>query len=286
MSAPAVRSFFHEGTATWTHVAYDPGAKRAAIVDPVLDYNPVNGAWSTKSADALLAFLREEGLTLDYLLETHIHADHLSAAPYLKDEAGGVIGIGAGVASVQETWNKRFNLAGVSAATPAHFDRQFTDNEPLPLGGIEGRVLSTPGHTANDVTYVFGDAAFVGDTFFNADYGVARTDFPGGDAPTLYRSLQKIMALPANTHLFLCHDYLAGDRKERVAVTSLTDQRANVMFGGLGEAAFVEMRRARDKELTPPVLLFPSVQVNIRAGELPPAEDNGAAFLKIPLRKA
>lgn len=286
MPAPEIRSFFHEPTSTWTHVVSDPETKRAAIVDPVLDYNAVSGAWSTKSADALIAYVREAGLSLDWLLETHIHADHLSSAPYLKSVLGGRIGIGAGVAGVQETWNKRFNLAGPAAGAPAHFDRQFTDEERVPLGGLEIRVLATPGHTANDVSYVVGDAAFVGDTFFAPDYGVARTDFPGGDAPTLYRSLAKLLALPVNTRVFLCHDYLAGDRKARIAVTSLTDQRANVMLAGLDEAAFAEKRRARDKEMTPPLLLFPAVQVNIRAGELPPPEQNGAAYLKIPLRKA
>lgn len=283
---PAIRSFFHEGTSTWTHVVSDPATKRAAIVDPVLDYNAVSGIFSTQSADALIAYARAEGVSVDWLLETHIHADHLSAAPHLKAELGCKIAIGAGIADVQALWNKRFNLTNGAAAHAAHFDRLFTDDETFAVGNIQGRILATPGHTANDVTYLIGDAAFVGDTFFMPDYGVGRTDFPGGDALTLYRSLQRLLALPDETRLFLCHDYLPREgRTERIAQTTIGAQRANTMLAGLDEAAFIEMRRARDKELSPPALLLPAVQVNIRAGALPAAEENGTAYLKIPLRK-
>jgi glyoxylase-like metal-dependent hydrolase (beta-lactamase superfamily II) len=286
MTAPNVASFLHAPTSTFTHIVSDPATKRAAVIDSVLDYDAVSGAISTTSADALIAHMRAHDLKLDWILETHIHADHLSAAPHLKAALGGRIGVGARIGSVQDTWNARFNLAGDLRADPALFDHLFTDGERIPLGEIEGRVMDTPGHTAVDVTYVFGDAAFVGDTLFMPDYGVARTDFPGGDAHALYASLQRILSLPPATRIFLCHDYLpASGRSQRAWETSVAAQRENVMLAGLSEAQFVEKRRARDKALAPPALLLPSLQVNIRAGNPPPPEANGISYLKIPLRR-
>jgi glyoxylase-like metal-dependent hydrolase (beta-lactamase superfamily II) len=286
MSSPTVSSFIHDPTGTVTHVVSDPVTRRAAIVDSVLDYDPASGCFGTQSADAVIAHVRENVLTVDWLLETHIHADHLSAAPYLKERVGGLICVGARIREVQETWNARFNLTNGLGASPGQFDRLLADDEAIALGEIEGRVIETPGHTAIDVAYIFGDAAFVGDTFFMPDYGVARADFPGGDAQKLYRSLHRILALPEETRLFLCHDYLpAGGRRARATQTTIAAERANVMLAGLSEAEFAARRRARDKDLAPPALLFPALQVNIRGGRLPPAEDNGVAYLKIPLRK-
>jgi glyoxylase-like metal-dependent hydrolase (beta-lactamase superfamily II) len=286
MTAPVVSSFIHDATGTITHVVSDPATRRAAIVDSVLDYEPVSGVWNTKSADAVIAHVRARKLEVDWLLETHIHADHLSAAPYLKEHLGGLIGVGARIGEVQETWNGRFNFGDGLRAVPGEFDRLFTDNESIAIGKIEGHVIETPGHTAIDVAYLFGDAAFVGDTFFMPDYGVARADFPGGCAHNLYRSLHRILALPEDTRLFLCHDYLPGNgRRERVVETTIAAERNNVMLAGLSEAEFVERRRARDKELAAPALLLPSLQVNIRGGRLPRPEDNGVAYLKRPLRK-
>lgn len=288
MTSPHVSSFLHAPTGTFTHVVWDPVSKRGAIIDSVLDYDAASGAVRTASADKLIAHVRELGLEIDWLLETHIHADHLSAAPYLKEElGGGRIAVGDGIASVQDTWNKRFNFGEALRGDPAAFDHLFADGDRFLLGSLEGRILAAPGHTAIDVVYVIGDAAFVGDTFFMPDYGVARTDFPGGDAAALYRSLNRILELPPQTRLFLCHDYLPAEgRDQRCAETTVADERANVMFAGMDEAAFVAARKARDKDLPPPALLLPSLQVNIRAGRLPPPEDNGVAYLKIPLRKA
>ncbi|MBL8548505.1 MAG: MBL fold metallo-hydrolase [Hyphomonadaceae bacterium] len=285
---PNVASFLHAPTGTYTHVVSCPVTRRAAIIDSVQDYDAPSGTLSTKSADAVIAHARAHDLKVDWLLETHIHADHLSAAPYLKHVLGGQVGVGAKIGSVQDTWNGRFNLPEPLRTQPGLFDHLFTDNEPIPLGEVAGRALDTPGHTAMDVTYLFGDAAFIGDTLFAPDYGVARTDFPGGKAETLYHSIVRILALPENTRLFLCHDYLPADgsRGERRPETSIAGQRGNLMWKDYpDEASFAAMRRERDKPLTPPVLLFPSLQVNIRAGEAPPPEANGVAYLKIPLRR-
>jgi glyoxylase-like metal-dependent hydrolase (beta-lactamase superfamily II) len=284
---PAVTTFFHEPTFTATHVVRDPAGTVAAIVDPVLDYDAAAGRTSTKSADALVAFIQERGLEVEWILETHAHADHLSAAAYLRDKLGGKIGIGAEIGRVQKTFADLFNFEAGFPTDGRQFDRLFKDGETFGIGTLEGRVLHTPGHTSACVTYVIGDAAFVGDTLFMPDYGTARADFPGGDASTLYRSIRRILDLPQATRLFLCHDYKTPGRDRFVWETTVAEQRTqNIhVHDGISETEFVAMRKSRDASLSAPVLLFPSVQVNVRAGRLPPAESNGISYLKIPLNR-
>ncbi|MEQ8602908.1 MAG: MBL fold metallo-hydrolase [Marivibrio sp.] len=283
-AAPAVKTFFDEDTFTATHVVWDPATKRAAVIDSVKDYDPKSGRTDTKSADALIAFVEGEGLGVDWILETHVHADHLTAAPYLKEKLGGKIALGARIDVVQGVFKKVFNAEESFATDGRQFDRLFEDGETFAIGELTAEVIHTPGHTPACVTYVVGDAAFVGDTLFMPDFGTARCDFPGGDARQLFRSIQKILALPPQTRLFLCHDYAPGGR-DYVWETTVADQKASNkhVHDGVSEDAFVEMRTARDKELSMPVLILPSVQVNMRAGELPPPEDNGVRYLKIPL---
>lgn len=282
---PQVRTFFDEATFTATHVVVDPDSRRCAILDPVLDYDPKSGRTSTGSADAVIEWVQGEDLSVDWLLETHVHADHLSAAPYLKERLGGTTGIGERVRDVQETFKNVFNAEPGFRTDGSQFERLFEDGESFRIGGLAGRVLHTPGHTPSCVTYVIGDAAFVGDTLFMPDYGTARCDFPGGDAATLYRSIRKVLSLPPETRLFLCHDYKAKGRDDFVWQTTVAEERArNVhVHDGIGEEAFVEMRQARDRTLAMPVLILPAVQVNMRAGHLPPPEDNGVSYLKIPV---
>lgn len=281
---PEVKGFFDRATCTITYVVADPASRRAAIVDPVLDYDPKAARTATRSADEVLAHVERAGLTVDWLLETHVHADHLSAAPYLKERLGGRTAIGAHVAAVQATFKKLFNLEPAFATDGRQFDHLFGADEPFLLGAIAGRALYTPGHTPDCVTYMIGDAAFVGDTIFMPDYGTARCDFPGGDAATLYRSIRQILALPPATRLFMCHDYMPGGREPRWE-TSIADEReGNIhVHDGVAERDFVTMRRARDETLGMPVLLLPAVQVNVRAGALPPPEANGVSYLKIPI---
>lgn len=282
---PQVRTFFDEATFTATHVVVDPDSRRCAILDPVLDYDPKSGRTSTGSADAVIEWVQGEDLSVDWLLETHVHADHLSAAPYLKERLGGTTGIGERVRDVQETFKNVFNAEPGFRTDGSQFERLFEDGESFRIGGLAGRVLHTPGHTPSCVTYVIGDAAFVGDTLFMPDYGTARCDFPGGDAATLYRSIRKVLSLPPETRLFLCHDYKTKGRDDFVWQTTVAEERArNVhVHDGIGEEAFVEMRQARDRTLAMPVLILPAVQVNMRAGHLPPPEDNGVSYLKIPV---
>lgn len=282
---PQVRTFFDEATFTATHVVVDPDSRRCAILDPVLDYDPKSGRTSTASADAVIEWVQGEDLSVDWLLETHVHADHLSGAPYLKERLGGTTGIGERVRDVQETFKNVFNAEPGFRTDGSQFERLFEDGESFRIGGLAGRVLHTPGHTPSCVTYVIGDAAFVGDTLFMPDYGTARCDFPGGDAATLYRSIRKVLSLPPETRLFLCHDYKAKGRDDFVWQTTVAEERArNVhVHDGIGEEAFVEMRQARDRTLAMPVLILPAVQVNMRAGHLPPPEDNGVSYLKIPV---
>ena len=284
MSAPAVTAFFDEATFTVTYVVADPGSAHAAIIDPVLDYDAASGRTSTASADAVAAFVRDNGLTVDWILETHVHADHLTAAPYLKEQLGGRIAIGGQVARVQETFKGVFNIDGL-ATDGSQFDQLFEDGDEFEVGGIAGAVIGTPGHTPACITYLIGDAAFVGDTLFMPDFGTARTDFPGGDAGMLYDSIQKILALPENTRLFMCHDYKAPGRDEYAWETSVAEQRAsNVHINeSVSREAFVAMREGRDAELGMPKLILPSIQVNVRAGRLPEPEANGVSYLKIPL---
>lgn len=282
---PEVKTFFDEVTFTATHVVWDPQTKATAIVDSVKDYDPKSGRTKTESADKIISFVNNQGLKVEWILETHVHADHLTAAPYLKGKLGGKTGIGARINTVQGVFKKIFNAEESFATDGRQFDKLFEDGETFSIGKLEARVMHTPGHTPACSTYVIGDAAFVGDTLFMPDYGTARCDFPGGDARQLYNSIQKILALPPETRLFLCHDYKAPGRDDYVWETTVAEERAkNVhVHEGVTENDFVKMRTERDKTLEMPVLILPSVQVNMRAGDLPPAEDNGVRYLKIPL---
>jgi glyoxylase-like metal-dependent hydrolase (beta-lactamase superfamily II) len=284
---PQVETFFDETTFTATHLVVDPASGRAAVVDTVRDYDPKAGRTSSESADRLIAHVREKGYEVEWLLETHCHADHLTASPYLKDKLGGRVAIGEHIRTVQKTFKAIFNAEPSFATDGSQFDRLFADGDTFKIGALEGRVIHTPGHTPACITYVIGDAAFVGDTLFMPDYGTARCDFPGGDAATLYRSIQKIFALPGETRLFLCHDYKAEGRDEFVWQTTVGEEAAHNkhVHRGVAEEAFVRMRTERDATLDMPVLILPSVQVNMRAGHLPPPEDNGVSYLKIPLNQ-
>ncbi len=283
MRPALVRSFFDPATYTATHVVSCPATKAAAIIDSVLDYDPKAGRTSTASADRVIEHVEATGLRVEWHLETHAHADHLSAAPYLKRRLGGRIGIGAHIRDVQGVFKKVFNAADMHT-DGRPFDHLFEDGEVFRIGELEARVLHTPGHTPACVSYLVGDDAFVGDTLFMPDYGTARCDFPGGDARVLYRSIGKLLALPPQTRLHLCHDYLPGGREPRWLSTVAEQRAANIhLRAGIGEDEFVAMRTARDRTLEMPVLLLPAVQVNVRAGELPPPEDNGTRYLKIPL---
>lgn len=283
MSHPKIQSFFDNPTFTVTHVVSCPVTRVAAVIDSVLDFDPKSGRTSTEAADKVLAYLREKNLRVHWHLETHAHADHFSAAPCLKKQVGGQIAIGTHIRDVQTVFKKIFNARDMNT-DGAQFDRLFEDGEVFRIGEIEARVLHTPGHTPACVTYLVGEDAFVGDTLFMPDYGSARCDFPGGDAATLYRSIRKVLSLPADTRLHLCHDYLPGGRAA-IWETTVAEQRAhNVhVHDGVAEDEFVEMRNARDKTLSMPTLMLPAVQVNARAGNFPPAEDNGISYLKIPL---
>jgi glyoxylase-like metal-dependent hydrolase (beta-lactamase superfamily II) len=284
MSTPSVTAFFDEATFTVTYVVADPDSAHAAIVDPVLDYDPASGRTSTASADAVAAFVGDNGLTVDWVLETHVHADHLSAAPYLKEKLGGQVAIGRNVAAVQQTFKGVFNIDDL-ATDGSQFDHLFDDGDEFEVGSIAGSIIGTPGHTPACITYVVGDAAFVGDTLFMPDFGTARTDFPGGDAGMLYDSIQKIFALPDDTRLFMCHDYKAPGRDAFAWETSVAEQReTNVHINSkVSRDEFVAMREERDAQLGMPKLILPSIQVNVRAGRLPEPEANGVSYLKIPL---
>ncbi len=284
---PVVTTFFDEATFTATHVVRDPTGSAVAIVDPVLDFDPASGRTSTRSADALIAYVQERGLKAEWILETHAHADHLSAAGHLRRALGAKVAIGAEIGRVQQTFARLFNFEPGFATNGSQFDRLFNDGDAFRIGALEARVMHTPGHTPACVTYVIGDAAFVGDTLFMPDYGTARADFPGGDAATLYRSIQRILHLPPETRLFLCHDYKAPKRERYAWETTVAAERRNNIHvrDGISEDAFVVIRRQRDAALAAPRLLFPSVQVNVRAGALPPPEANGTAYLKIPLNR-
>ncbi|WP_136248152.1 MBL fold metallo-hydrolase [Halomonas borealis] len=282
---PIVTAFFDEATSTFSYVVRDPASRACAILDSVLDFDYAAGHTDVRSADAIIAFVEEQGLSVEWLLETHVHADHLSAAPYLQEATGGRTGIGARIVEVQEIFGKAFNAGSEFARDGSQFDRLFEEGDTFAIGGLEGRVLHTPGHTPACLTYVIGDAAFVGDTLFMPDYGTARCDFPGGDARALYRSIHKVLALPDDTRLFLCHDYKTPEREAFRHETSVAEQRHHNrhVHAGVGEDEFVRMRTERDATLGMPRLIIPSVQVNMRAGRLPPAEDNGQVYLKVPL---
>jgi glyoxylase-like metal-dependent hydrolase (beta-lactamase superfamily II) len=283
MSQPHVQSFFDPDTFTATHVLWCAHTRAAAIVDSVLDYDPKSGRTSTASAARVLDFVRAQGLQVQWHLETHAHADHLSAAPWLKERLGGRIGIGARIRDVQAVFRRLFNAPWIPA-DGSPFEALFEDGEVFELGRLQVRVMHTPGHTPACVTYLVGEHAFVGDTLFMPDYGTARCDFPGGDARTLYRSIRRVLELPPHTRLHLCHDYLPGGREARWETTVAEERAANVhVREGVSEDDFVAMRTARDRTLAMPVLMLPSVQVNVCAGQLPPPEGNGTRYLKIPL---
>jgi glyoxylase-like metal-dependent hydrolase (beta-lactamase superfamily II) len=266
-------------------VVQDTETGNAAIIDSVLDYDPASGRTSTASADEIVAFVREKGLTVEWLLETHAHADHLSAAPYLQEKLGGKIAIGEHILTVQEAFGKLFNAGSDFRRDGSDFDRLFADGEQFRIGNLDVTVLHVPGHTPADLAYVVGDAVFVGDTMFMPDYGTARADFPGGDARALFRSLRRILELPPETRLFMCHDYLPEGRDHYVWETTVGEQRKHNIHAhdGVGEDEFVAMREDRDRTLAMPRLILPSVQVNMRAGHLPSPEDNGVSYVKIPV---
>jgi glyoxylase-like metal-dependent hydrolase (beta-lactamase superfamily II) len=284
MAKPDVSAFFDEATFTVTYVVSDPATGRAAVVDPVLDFDPASGRTSTSSADEVVAFVEDNKLRVDWILETHVHADHLSGAPYISESLGGKAAIGKDVTAVQETFKGVFNLKDL-ATDGSQFEHLFADAETFSIGDIEAYVIATPGHTPACVTYVIGDAAFVGDTLFMPDFGSARTDFPGGSAPQLYESIQKILALPDDTRLFMCHDYKAPGRDVYAWETSVAEQRANNIHinDKVSRDEFVAMREGRDSQLGMPKLILPSLQVNLRAGRLPEPEDNNIRYLKLPL---
>ena len=280
-----VKAFFDEATNTVSYVVRDPGTGQCAVIDTVLDFDPKSGRTSTASADAIIAYVRAQGLTVDWILETHVHADHLTAAPYLQDQLGGRTAIGEHVTDVQEIFKTVFNAEPSFHADGDQFDHLFADGDAFRIGDLTATVIHTPGHTPACVTYRIGDAAFVGDTIFMPDYGSARADFPGGDARTLYRSIRKVLSLPPETRLFLCHDYKAPGRDDYAWETTVADQRAKNLHvhDGVTEDDFVAMRTKRDATLDMPTLLLPAVQVNMRGGRFPPPEDNGVSYLKLPL---
>ncbi len=284
-AVPAIEAFFDEATFTVTYLVSDPSTGRAAIVDPVLDYDHRAGKIATRSADAVLARAAEKGLVVDWVLETHAHADHLTAARHIKARTGAKVAIGEHISDVQRIFGKLFGATDVSG-TGSEFDRLVKDGERLKLGGLEIEVMHLPGHTPADVAYRIADAVFVGDTIFMPDYGTARADFPGGDAAQLYRSIRRLLSLPPETRLFMCHDYKAPGRGVYAWETTVAEERQRNVHvrDGVNEADFVAMRRRRDETLAAPVLLLPSVQVNIRAGNLPPADPNGTVYLRIPVK--
>lgn len=284
---PKVQAFFDIPTSTATYLVSDPATRTAAVIDPVLDFEPKGARLSTVSADAVMTAAREQGLTLAYVLETHAHADPLSAADHIRKATGAQVVIGAQIVRVQKTFAALFEVGNV-APRGGDFDRLVKDGDTLPLGELTIHVLHTPGHTPACVTYLIGDCAFVGDTLFMPDYGTARTDFPGGDAATLYRSIQKLLALPGATRVFVGHDYLPPGRADYRWETTVADERARNVHAAAGvtESEFVALREARDRTLSPPTLILPSLQVNIRAGALPDPSPKGRVFLRLPVTMA
>ncbi|MCQ4266639.1 MBL fold metallo-hydrolase [Pseudomonas stutzeri] len=280
-----IEAFFDPATFTYSYVVSDPQTRQCAVIDSVLDYDAASGRTSHQAADRIIDYIRTHDLQVKWLLETHVHADHLSAAHYLKQHLGGRLAIGERITEVQRTFAELFNAGAGFATDGRQFDQLFRDGERFQIGSLDAQALHTPGHTPACLTYLIGDAAFVGDTLFMPDYGTARCDFPGGDARTLYRSIQKLFALPDSTRVFLCHDYKASGRETFFHETSIGAERAHNIHihAGIDEEEFVTMRTARDATLGLPALILPSVQVNMRGGELPPAESNGTRYLKIPL---
>lgn len=285
IAIPEIKAFFDEPTNTYSYVVHDPDTQACAIIDSVLDLDYAAGKISTLSADAIIAYIQQQQLTVEWILETHVHADHLSAAPYLQEKLGGKTGIGQHITTVQNVFSKAFNAGTEFARDGSQFNRLFHDGDEFTLGRLPVKVIHTPGHTPACVSYLIGDAVFVGDTLFMPDYGTARCDFPGGDANVLYQSVQKLLTLPEETRMFLCHDYLPKHRQEYCYETTVKAQKEqNIhIHHGVKQAEFVQMRQSRDATLSMPKLIIPSVQVNMRAGHLPPAEENGQVYLKVPI---
>ncbi len=284
---PIVNAFFDEATNTISYLVRDPNGRACAIVDSVLDFDYASGRTDTRSADAIIRFVGDEDLEVAWILETHVHADHLSAAPYLQERLGGKIGIGEKITVVQDTFGKVFNEGTEFQRDGSQFDRLFKDGDSFHIGQMRADVLHTPGHTPACLTYVVGDAAFVGDTLFMPDFGTARCDFPGGSAETMYHSVQRILALPHETRIFVGHDYKAPGRDQYAWESTVGEQKARNVHvgGGRSEQDFVAMREARDATLGMPKLIIPSLQVNMRAGNMPPADDKGGVYLKVPVNK-
>jgi glyoxylase-like metal-dependent hydrolase (beta-lactamase superfamily II) len=282
---PAVHAFFDEATNTLTYLVREPEGRACAVIDSVLDFDYASGRTDTRSADAVIAFIRDQDLDLQWILETHVHADHLSAAPYIQERLGGHIGIGEQITTVQETFGKVFNEGTRFRRDGSQFDRLFREGDSLMIGQLRGDVMHTPGHTPACLTYIFGDAAFVGDTLFMPDFGTARCDFPGGSAETMFESVQRILALPEETRIFVGHDYKAPGRDAYAWETTVGEQKARNVHIGAGRTKedFVALRTTRDATLAMPRLIIPSLQVNMRAGHMPEPEDNGTSYLKVPV---
>ena len=287
--SPEVTAFFDDATNTISYVVRDPESAACAVIDSVLDFDYASGRTGTDSADVIAGFVQDAALDVEWVLETHVHADHLSAAPYLQERLGGKIGIGERIRAVQETFGKIFNEGTEFERDGSQFDQLFEDGDGFRIGGLEGRVLSTPGHTPACLTYVIGDAAFVGDTLFMPDFGTARCDFPGGSSESLYESIQRILALPDETRIFVGHDYKAPGRDEYAWESTVGEQKARNVHVGAEAAAskdsFVKLRDERDASLAMPRLIIPSLQVNMRAGKMPPEDDAGGMFLKVPVNR-
>jgi glyoxylase-like metal-dependent hydrolase (beta-lactamase superfamily II) len=280
---PEVQPFRHESSGTWSYVVADPATQRSAIVDPVLDFDPKSGQGTAASAEAIADFVRERGLTNEWILETHAHADHLSAAPWLQAAVGGRIAIGQGIRDVQRAFREILNLEPAFPVDGRQFDKLLADGEAFKIGTVEARVIATPGHTNDSLSYLVGDAVFVGDSIFMPDSGTARCDFPGGDANLLYASIRRLFELPPATRVFVCHDYKPGGREARCETTIADERAANIhVKDGTSETDFTAMRRKRDATLDMPALIYPAVQFNIRGGRPPPAEPNGRSYLKLP----
>ena len=282
---PIVKTFFDEPTYTFSHVVSDPETKECAIIDSVLDFDYASGKTDRVSADQIIAYIKEESLQTQWILETHVHADHLSAAPYLKEQLGGTLAIGDQITVVQNVFGKAFNAGTEFERDGSQFDHLFKDDESFSIGSIAAKAIHTPGHTPACMSYLIGDALFVGDTLFMPDYGTARCDFPGGDATTLFQSIQKLFTLPDETRVFMCHDYKAPGRDEYQFETTIGEERQHNIHVSVehDQADFIHMRESRDATLDMPRLILPSVQINMRAGHMPPAEDNGQRYLKIPV---
>jgi len=287
LEKPEVFSYFDETTNAACYILKDPSSNSCAVIDSILDFDLAAGRVTTKHADMLIRDIQTKGLNLEWIIETHVHADHLSAAPYLAQQLGGKIAIGSNIGTVQEVFGKIFNAGTEFQMDGSQFDRLFSDNDKFKIGSLDVKVIHTPGHTPACVTYIVGDSAFIGDTLFMPDFGTARADFPGGSAADLYNSIQKILSLPNETRLFLCHDYKAPGRDNFAWETTVKEQKeTNVhVGGGKSEKEFVDFRTKRDSQLSMPKLIIPSIQTNMRAGNLPPAEDDGTQFLKIPINK-